>query len=41
MFDSLNLIYWIGNSAEGDERIKAGDVDLIFASPEALVGDPQ
>uniref|UniRef100_A0A8W8NPZ9 Helicase ATP-binding domain-containing protein n=1 Tax=Magallana gigas TaxID=29159 RepID=A0A8W8NPZ9_MAGGI len=30
-----------GNFAEGYERIKAGDVDIIFASPEALVGDPQ
>lgn len=28
-----------GYSAEGDERIKAGDI--IFVSPEALVGDPQ
>ncbi|XP_062610824.1 ATP-dependent DNA helicase RecQ-like [Saccostrea cucullata] len=35
------IVSMAGNSIEGDERIKAGDVDIIFASPEALVGDPQ
>lgn len=29
--------FYIGSSQEGDDRIKDGDVDIIFASPESLV----
>ena len=29
----------IGSSAETDEQIKMAKVDIIFESPEALVGD--
>ncbi|XP_063426214.1 bifunctional 3'-5' exonuclease/ATP-dependent helicase WRN-like [Mytilus trossulus] len=29
-----------GNSEEGDQQIRNGSIDVIFASPETLVGDP-
>ncbi|XP_048777465.1 probable ATP-dependent DNA helicase RecS [Ostrea edulis] len=29
-----------GNSQEGDDMIRKGEIDIIFASPETLVGDP-
>ena len=29
-----------GSSIESDEKIKNGEIDIIFASPETLVGDP-
>lgn len=31
--------YFSGASKEVDEMIAKGDVDIVFASPEALVGD--
>lgn len=29
-----------GSSTQGDENIKDGRIDIIYASPESLVGDP-
>jgi superfamily II DNA helicase RecQ len=37
----VNIDPFVGESAVMDERIKQGDIDLIYASPEALVGDPE
>ena len=39
----MNIInlYSIGSSTEDDNRIRNGEVDVIYASPETLVGDPQ
>jgi superfamily II DNA helicase RecQ len=37
----VNIDPFLGESAVMDERIKQGDIDLIYTSPEALVGDPE
>lgn len=36
----LNVGYK-GESLHMDEKIKRGDIDLIYASPETLVGEPE
>lgn len=33
-------VFFSGNSQEGDDMIRKGEIDIIFASPETLVGDP-
>ena len=39
-FSMIIILFLTGNSTESDEKIKNGEVDIIFASPETLVGDP-
>lgn len=35
------LSSWVGSSTQSDMNIKDGLVDIIYASPETLVGDPE
>ena len=40
LFRFLNVFFYIkGKDKETDELIEVGEVDIIYASPESLVGD--
>lgn len=35
------LFYFVGSSDEDDRNILDGRVDIVYGSPEALVGNPE